>query len=139
MCRESLIDYSKYKIYEDGTIWSKHFKKFCKFTETKDEYLRGTFKNEDGSFDSYLINRVIYYFFKGDIPENMKVNHIDENKKNNSINNLNLLTHKDNCNWGTRNERISKSHTGVKIGPMKEETKRKISEAKKCKSILISN
>lgn len=134
MCRESLIDFSKYEIFEDGKIWSKHFKRFCKFTETKDEYLRGTFKKIDGSFDSYLINRVIYFYFNGDIPEDMKVNHIDENKKNNSISNLNLLSHEDNCNWGTRNERISKSHTGVKIGEMKEETKKKISESQKGKT-----
>ena len=38
------------------------------------------------------------------------VNHIDENKANNDINNLEWVTHKENCNKGTRNERAGKKH-----------------------------
>ena len=52
----------------------------------------------------------------GDIPEGMEVNHIDENKQNNSISNLNLLTKTENLNWGTHNERAAKNklnHTNL--------------------------
>ena len=36
----------------------------------------------------------------------MQVNHINENKTDNRLENLNLLTPKANVNWGTRNKKI---------------------------------
>lgn len=131
MCRENLIDFSSYKIYEDGTIFSKHRQRPLKGAETPDGYLRISLKTVDGMSDSFMWNRVIYYYFNGDIPDEMKVNHIDEDKKNNSIFNLNLLTHEENCNWGTRNVRISKAHKGRKSGSPSEETRKKMSDAQK--------
>lgn len=62
-----------------------------------------------------LVNLVMFLFTfvvlmeNGEIPKGMQVNHIDENKLNNALSNLNLMTPKENCNWGTRNERLSKS------------------------------
>ena len=56
-----------------------------------------------------IVARLVYETFVGDIPENMQVNHIDENPSNNFLENLNLMTPKQNSNWGTRNERVSKS------------------------------
>ena len=38
------------------------------------------------------------------------VNHIDENKSNNDVNNLEWCSHKENCNHGTRNERAGLKH-----------------------------
>ena len=37
------------------------------------------------------------------------VNHIDEDKQNNSVENLQWMSHKDNCNYGARNERARES------------------------------
>lgn len=42
------------------------------------------------------------------------VNHLDENKLNNCVGNLEWSNHKDNCNYGTRNKRASEK-TRVKI------------------------
>lgn len=55
------------------------------------------------------IHTLVYEAFIGKIPKGYYVNHIDENKANNAVWNLNLLTAKENSNWGTRNERIAKS------------------------------
>lgn len=42
-------------------------------------------------------------------------NHIDENKLNNKLSNLNWLSAKGNCNHGTRNQRVAESLKGVFI------------------------
>lgn len=44
------------------------------------------------------------------------VNHIDENKSNNSASNLEWCTYKYNCNYGTRNARISEKTRSRMIG-----------------------
>lgn len=133
MCRESLIDFEKYyEVYDDGRIWSKYWKRFIEPQLTDDGYLRvSSLKCKDGKKRSYLINRIIYYYFMGDIPDGIKVNHKDENKLNNNISNLNLLTHKENCNWGTRNKRISTALKGKKRDKPTEETRQKMSVAQK--------
>ena len=62
----------------------------------------------------YFIHRLVFETFNGQIPENMQVNHINEIKTDNRLSNLNLMTAKENLNWGTRNERIAKKRINGK-------------------------
>lgn len=55
---------------------------------------------------SFSVHRLVWEAFNGQIPDGIQVNHIDEDKTNNALENLNLLSPKANCNWGTRNKRI---------------------------------
>lgn len=67
----------------------------------------------------YMVHRLVWEAFNGQIPENMQVNHLNEIKTDNRLENLNLMTAKENLNWGTRNERMAKKHiNGKKSKPV---------------------
>lgn len=58
---------------------------------------------------TYFVHRLVYLAFYGDIPCGKVVNHKDENPQNNKLENLNLLSQKENLNWGTRNQKLSEN------------------------------
>ena len=60
-----------------------------------------------------LVHRLVWEAFNGTIPEGLQVNHINEIKTDNRLENLNLMTPKENSNWGTRNERQAKKLSKV--------------------------
>lgn len=70
-------------------------------------------------------------------PKNLPcVNHKDENKLNNNVENLEWCNYKYNSNYGTSKERIGVSNSKkLKGKKLSEETKRKISESEKGKII----
>lgn len=46
-------------------------------------------------------HRLIYENFIGELKEGLVINHINENKLDNRIENLEQITHKENCNYGS--------------------------------------
>lgn len=115
--------YDKYEVFDDGRIWSYKTKRFLKPHKRKDGYqLVGLYDNE-GKRKFYMVHRIVYESVTGEhIPEGMQINHIDENKVNNVKSNLELVTPKQNSNWGTRNSRVSKAKKGIipKANPPKQ-------------------
>lgn len=63
-----------------------------------------------------VLSRCIWESFNGPIPEDMQVNHIDEDPTNNRLENLNLMTPKENTNWGTGIARRAKTQSVTKKG-----------------------
>ena len=81
--------------------------KILKSIKKRDGYLQINLSKE-GKQKTCLIHRLVASTFL-DNPNNFfEVNHIDEDKTNNRVDNLEWCSREYNCNYGTRNKRISK-------------------------------
>ena len=82
--------------------------------------------SKDSVTSTNTLHRLVAEAFITNQENKPDVNHIDEDKTNNSINNLEWSTRKENCNYGTRNERIGKLQsipiiaTNIKTGEFQE-------------------
>ena len=70
---------------------------------------------KDGKRKWFRVNRLVATAFLDNPEGKTEVNHIDEDKTNNRVDNLKWEWHKDNINHGTRNERVSKAMTNGKL------------------------
>ena len=112
-------NYDKYEVYPDGKIWSYKSKKFLKPQINKDGYQQVWLYDNEGNRKLYYLHRVIYESVTGKpIPSGMQINHRSEVKDENFFANLELMTCKENINWGTGNNRRSKSQ-GKQVGAFK--------------------
>lgn len=105
-------DYTNYEIYSDGRIYSYWTNKFLKPRTNKNGYQQVFLYDNEGKRKLYSVHRVVWESVNGStIPEGYEINHRSEVKTENMINNLELVSHKENCNFGTRNNRIGKSNS----------------------------
>lgn len=97
-----------YAVTSCGKVWSYRRKKFLTPVATGNGYLRvGLCK--DGQIKLYMVHRLVADAYIPN-PENLpQINHRDENKTNNCLQNLEWCDAKYNHNYGTINERISNS------------------------------
>ena len=82
-------------------------------------------------------HRVIYETLKGEIPDGYEIDHINTIKTDNRLENLRIVTHKENMNnpiTRKHNSEVQKGRISNRKGvKLSESTKRKISEANKGK------
>lgn len=52
--------------------------------------------SREGKRKAHYVHRIVWETFHGPIPEGYEINHIDHNKSNNSLGNLELVTHSEN-------------------------------------------
>lgn len=101
-----------YKISDWGRVWSYIKNRMLK-TSKGYPYVQITLtKNRTHYY--FLLNRLVWETFVGKIPDGFQINHNDENKNNNALSNLSLMTPSQNINYGTRNQKVSKKMKGVK-------------------------
>lgn len=100
--------------------------RILKQTKVSGGYLRVVLC-KNGICKTFLVHRLVAQAFIPN-PNNLpEINHRDENKQNNCIDNLEWCTYKYNSNYGTSKKRISEKHKGKILNP---EHKRKIANSK---------
>ena len=92
-------NYPMYEVNEDGTIFSKYRMKTLKASVTKSGYHSVELFNENGS-KRILVHRLVAEAFIPNPEHYPQVNHKDEDKSNNSVENLEWCTPKYNMNYG---------------------------------------
>lgn len=103
-----------YRVSDWGRVMSLWFgkRKILKPGKEKTGYLSVQLC-KDGKQTTSLIHRLVVTSFIGPIPSGMVVNHLNENKRDNRLSNLEICTHQKNLNYGTAIERraIKRSNT----------------------------
>lgn len=103
-------NYPNYTISDKGEIINTNTNKELKPYIRKDGYVVATLSKGGKKYKCYLHRLVAETFIPN--PDNLfQVNHKDEDKTNNCVSNLEWITPKDNCNYGTRNERQGLGHS----------------------------
>ena len=132
-----------YAVTSCGRVWSYRGKKFLKPYEGIRGYLRVWLSKNNVRWQPKIHRLVAEAYIQN--PENLKqVNHKDENKQNNSVNNLEWCTNHYNSHYGTRKERIgvaNKNHPNLskKVFCVElDKTFESISEANRKTGISVS-
>ena len=92
-----------YQVSNEGRVWSVKNEIYMKPLDSHGYCRVALSKNRKQT--KHLIHLLVYEASVGEIPEGMQVNHKDENRANNCLWNLELLTPKDNINYGDRNKK----------------------------------
>lgn len=96
-----------YAVTSCGKVWSYRNKRFLTPEDNGHGYLRVNL-HKDGKDKKYMIHRLVAEAYIPN-PENLpQINHKDENKTNNCLQNLEWCDAKYNVNYGTRTEKTKK-------------------------------
>lgn len=112
--------FDNYEISSYGRVRSLNYRghgkiEILKQEETNNGYLRVNVYNKKSKGIHLLVHRTVAFTFYDLIPndnptEKTQINHIDENKHNNHVSNLEWTTPKENSSHGTRTERVARGH-----------------------------
>ena len=94
-----------YKISNGGDVFNTKSKRKLKLTITDTGYHKVNLR-KNGNVKTHLVHRLVALSFISNPKAKPQVNHIDENPLNNNVMNLEWCTPRENCNHGTRIERI---------------------------------
>ena len=92
--------YDNYFILEDGKVYNSKTGRYLKPSVAPSGYCRVNL-SKNGQIKTFYIHRLVAEYYIPNPNKYKEVNHIDENKSNNKIDNLEWVEHKTNINHGT--------------------------------------
>ena len=116
----------QYEVSDLGRVKSLNYnrtgkEKILKLLNHRGGYLQVTLC-KDGHVKNMLVHRLVAQAFIPN-PDNLEtINHKDEVKTNNVASNLEWMSPKDNCNYGTRNKRVGEAVSKAKLNNPKTST-----------------
>lgn len=103
----------KYQVSSMGRVWSVRAQKYLTGTVSASGYVYVHLTALNGKRKKERLHRLVAIAFLDNPEELPQVNHKDENKLNNCIDNLEWCSAAYNCNYGTRNQRIVNKRNGA--------------------------
>ena len=97
---------SRYNILENGSIIKISNGQECAQHQNTGGYYRVTLTTDDNKRQSFYVHRLVAIAFLPNPNRFPCVNHKDENKANNSVDNLEWCSYEYNNNYGTKIERM---------------------------------
>lgn len=115
---KDINEYENYQISNFGNVKSKRYWVGNRYVY-KDKLLKPSLSSsgyqqvvlcKNGKTKNHFIHRLVANHFLENTNNSEEINHIDENKQNNNVNNLEWCDHKYNMNYGKIKNKISNSH-----------------------------
>ena len=100
---KDIINFENYQISDDGRVWSKKSNKWLKPIDVNGYKKASLYKN--GKEYQRLVHRLVAEAFIPNPNNYEEINHINEDKSDNRVENLEWCTPSYNINYGTRIER----------------------------------
>ena len=97
-----------YGITSCGKVWSYRNEKFLKPWVSRNGYFMVNL-HKDGKVKKYTVHRLVAEAYIPNTENLPQINHRDENKANNCLQNLEWCDASYNINYGTHNEKVSNS------------------------------
>lgn len=85
----------EYLINEKGQVWSEKTNKYLKTRPDRRGYIT-TQMWFDNKKQHALVHRLVWAYHFGKVPDGLEINHIDGNRSNNDISNLEVCTSSEN-------------------------------------------
>lgn len=121
--------YPDYFIDENGNVYSKKSGRYLRGSVMTNGYKSVELFTASGKSKRLLVHRLVADAFIPNPDGLPVVNHKDESRDNNSVDNLEWCTHKYNVNYGTAPERRAKGLEGFRNSERIKETARKNGKA----------
>lgn len=111
----------KYYVTDDGRVWSEESQKFLSMQKDKNGYLKVRLRSNDLPPEGrhrYSVHRLVLENFNPvEGMDKLQVNHIDGNKENNCLSNLEWTTCEENIHHAINNNLRAKVNGAAKLTP----------------------
>ena len=102
---EEFVKFGELIVFKDGTILNKFFKKIGILQKSGYVYISINYKQ-------CLAHRIIWEAFNGKIPDGMQIDHFNTIRNDNRLDNLRLVSNKENANNPLTKKHMSEGNKG---------------------------